>query len=149
MVENRSLIRLQRSLQNDIETTLKTSIDLEKKKLKSGDWKDILHSLPDISFHSEYVQSNTVLQSIFNTVCILDKYLPVLSTTCESFQPFKSSFLHTLETYVVNLVRHLREISESNTNCVVYYKYAVLNNAIFLKDRLQFYCDTLKVSSCE
>ncbi|KAG8191726.1 hypothetical protein JTE90_008790 [Oedothorax gibbosus] len=150
LVENRSLVRLQRCLQTDIETTLRTFIDLEKKKLKSGDWKDILHSLPDISFHSEYIQTNTVLQSAFNTVHILEKYLPVLSTTCESFQPFKSSFLHTLETYVVNLVRHLKEISEShNTNCVVYYKYIVLNNAIFLKDRLQCYWDILNFSTCE
>lgn len=150
MVENRSLIRLQRALQNDVENILRTFIELEKKKLKSGHWKDLLPSKQETTFFSEHVQTNTLLQSVFNTVQHLEKYLPVLCTRCESFQPFKSSFLHTLETYVVNLIRHLKEISEyHDSNCVIYHKYIALNNAIFLKDRLQNYCDILKGSACE
>ncbi|GFY29130.1 uncharacterized protein KIAA0825 [Trichonephila clavipes] len=150
IVEKGYLSYLQRSLQNDIENIVKTLIEKEKVALKHQQWRDLL--IPDKTTHftSESVKTNILLQSTFNTIKTLEKYLPVLHTSCDSFLSFKSSFYHTLESYVINLILHLKEVAgHTNDTCIIFYEYIAINNAAFLKDRLTSYCDILKGSVCE
>ncbi|GFR32451.1 uncharacterized protein KIAA0825 [Trichonephila clavata] len=150
IVEKGYLSYLQRSLQNDIENIVKTLIEKEKVVLKHQQWRDLL--IPDKTTHftSESVKTNILLQSTFNTIETLEKYLPVLHTSCDSFLSFKSSFYHTLESYVINLIQHLKEVAgHTNDTCIIFYEYIAINNAAFLKDRLMGYCDILKGLVCE
>ncbi|XP_015910528.1 uncharacterized protein KIAA0825 isoform X1 [Parasteatoda tepidariorum] len=148
MVESGFLSLLQKSLQNEVETVLKTSIDRETELLKSKDWKKLLSS--DIPpFASTSVQMTTLLHSVLDTIVILDKYLDVLLTTCDSFLSFKSSFSHSLETYVIDLISHLKQIAYHSKNVEIYYEYIAINNGVFLKNRLLNYCGVLKGPASE
>ncbi|GBM55402.1 Uncharacterized protein KIAA0825 [Araneus ventricosus] len=150
IVERGYLSYLQRSLQNDVESIVKVLIEKEKIILKHQQWRDLLISDKTIQFESESVKTATLLQSTFSTVKTLEKYLPVLHTSCDSFLSFKSSFYHTLESYVINLVQHLKEIAgRTDDTCIIFYEYIAINNAAFLKDKLQGYCEILKGSVCE
>ncbi|KAF8793886.1 hypothetical protein HNY73_001918 [Argiope bruennichi] len=150
IVEKGYLSYLQRSLQNDVETIVKVHIEKEKTILKHQQWRDLLISDKTIQYESESVKTATLLQSTFNTIKTLEKYLPVLHTSCDSFLSFKSSFYHTLESYVINLVQHLKEIAGYTDNtCIIFYEYISINNAVFLKDKLHGYCEILKGSVCE
>ncbi|GFU30790.1 uncharacterized protein KIAA0825 [Nephila pilipes] len=150
IVEKGYLSYLQRSLQNDIENIVKTHIEKEKTILKHQQWRDLLICNKTTQFTSESVKTNILLQSTFNTIQTLEKYLPVLNTSCDSFLSFKSSFHHTLESYVINLIQHLKEVAgHTNNTCIIFYEYIAINNAVFLKDRLKGYCDILIGSVCE
>ncbi|GIY58400.1 uncharacterized protein KIAA0825 [Caerostris extrusa] len=75
IIERGYLSYLQRSLQNDIETIVKTSVEKEKIILKHQHWKDLLISDKTMQFMSESVKTATLLPSTFNTVKNIGKIL--------------------------------------------------------------------------
>lgn len=144
MVENGYITEVQRALQTEVENMIKTTTEREKLLLKTNDWKSLIKNDKKLNFASLTVQTNTLLESVLNTVLVLEKYVPVLSSATGVLQPFKYSFSHTLDTYVIDLLKHLQYISEFEHN--INYLYIVMNNALFLKNQLKYYCDIMEGS---
>ncbi|XP_054715387.1 uncharacterized protein LOC129224865 [Uloborus diversus] len=141
MAESGCISELQKSLQNNVECVIRIFLKKEKEIFIAKQWKDLLDFENKYDFCSDTVQTNSLLTSVKNCIEILESYVPVLI----AFVPFKSSFCHALETYVVDLIRHLRFIAlEHPDGFSMYFLYLALSNAIFLKDQLQYYCKILK-----
>lgn len=118
------------------------TIKKEKLILKTNDWKNLINYDRKLYFESLTIQTNTLLDSVLNTILILEKYMPILISAVGVFQPFKYSFSHTVDTYVIDLLKYLEFMIEQGNN--IYFVYIVCNNAIFLKNQLDYYCDIME-----
>lgn len=142
LVECGFITEIQRALQTEVESMISVTIKKEQLVLKTGDWKNLINSDRKLCFESLTIQTNTLLDSVLNTILILEKYVPILTSAVGVFQPFKYSFSHTVDTYVIDLLKHLEYVSEQGKN--IYFLYIVCNNAIFLKNQLKYYCDVME-----
>lgn len=142
LVECGFITEIQRALQTEVESMISVTIKKEQLILKTCDWKNLINSDRKMCFESLTIQTNTLLDSVLNTILILEKYVPILTSAVGVFQPFKYSFSHTVDTYVIDLMKHLEFMSEQGNN--IYFLYIVCNNAIFLKNQLKYYCDIME-----
>lgn len=136
------MTEIQRTLQTEVESVISTTTEKEKLLLQTNDWKNLVNYDKKLNFSSLTVQTDTLLDSILNTILVLEKYVPVLMSANGVFKSFKYSFSHTLNSYVIDLLKHLEYISENGNN--IYFLYLVCNNAIFLKNQLKYYCDIIE-----
>ena len=141
-MESGFITEIQRALQREVENMISTTVKKEKLILKTSDWKNLINFDRKLYFESLTIQTNTLLDSVLNTILVLEKYVPILTSAVGVFQPFKYSFSHTVDTYVIDLLKHLEYVSEQGNN--IYFLYIVCNNAIFLKNQLKFYSDIME-----